>query len=401
MKRIPILIIFCFAGIFMAESQESKPKQVTPKTSTVNHSTKPVATKTAATTTTTATKTLTAKTASKSVANHVPKTSTVKKTITPGTAKSTAKTAAVNHSTKSISKPVVESTVTPDTKTTVAGNKSPLVPSKSKTYPYLAYTPQGYNENDKKEWPIIIYLHGSSCKGNNLEKLKKYGPPFYLERGMQVDAIVISPQCPTNKNWTVGTWFESFYKELKEKYNFDPSRVYLTGMSLGGFGTWDLASRYPDYFAAVVPLCGGGRTGMVETMKDIPTWVFHGDLDQKVRLSRSEEMVNAMKNLGSEPKFSVLKGQGHSIQKVYSDQSLYQWLLSHQKNAYNKILEFSSFWTPKVDSVSSAINEQRKNLATKIFPIPQTLLDKKKSNAKVSLFELFSKKQTYTQETLH
>ena len=124
---------------------------------------------------------------------------------------------------------------------TPVGN-SPLTVEKSKTYPYLAYLPDGYEKSNAKAWPLIIYLHGSSCKGNNLDRLKKYGPPFYLERGMGVDAIVISPQCPSNRNWTAGSWFESFYKELKDKYNIDPSRVYLTGMSLGGFGTWDIAS---------------------------------------------------------------------------------------------------------------------------------------------------------------
>lgn len=282
--------------------------------------------------------------------------------------------------------------------TEATDSKSPLVPSTSKTYPYLAYTPQGYNKNDKKEWPLIIYLHGSSCKGNNLEKLKKYGPPFYLERGMQVDAIVISPQCPSNKNWTVGTWFDSFYKELKNKYKIDPSRVYLTGMSLGGFGTWDLASRYPDIFAAIVPLCGGGRASMVENMKDIPTWVFHGDQDQKVKISRSEEMVNAMKDLGSDPKFSILKGQGHGIQKVYSDQTVYEWLLSHQKKAYQRIMEISSLWAPKVDSVNTQTGAQ-KNLVNKIFPTPQA--NQKKDNSKISIFDFFTKKPTYTQQTLY
>ncbi len=250
------------------------------------------------------------------------------------------------------------------------GTSSPLIPLKSKTYPYLAYLPSGYNKDNAKEWPLIIYLHGSSCKGNNLDKLKKYGPPYYLERGMQVDAIVVSPQCPSNKNWTVGSWFESFYNEIKEKFHIDPSRVYLTGMSLGGFGTWDLASRYPDYFAAIIPLCGGGKTSMVETLKDIPTWVFHGEMDKKVKLQRSEEMVKAMKKAGSDPKFSILKGQGHGIQKVYSDQTIYEWLLSHQKKAYERILEVASFWTPKVDSVSTQYKDANENLVTKIFPTP-------------------------------
>jgi predicted peptidase len=284
-------------------------------------------------------------------------------------------------------------------KVTTSTIKTPMVPSTSKTYPYLAYTPQGYNQNDSKEWPLIIYLHGSSCKGNNLEKLKKYGPPYYLDKGMQVNAIVISPQCPSNKNWTVGTWFESFFKELKTKYKIDPSRVYLTGMSLGGFGTWDLASRYPDIFAAVVPLCGGGRANMVEKMKDVPTWVFHGDQDRVVSISRSEEMVDAMKRLGSEPKFSILKGEGHGIQRVYSDQTLYEWLLSHQKKAVQRFMEITSLWAPKIDSVKPQKAIQN-NIVNKMFTVPQTGTDQKKET-KYSLFDMFSKKPTYTQQTLY
>ena len=188
---------------------------------------------------------------------------------------------------------------------------------------------------------------------------------------------------------------------MKEKYNIDPSRVYLTGMSLGGFGTWDLASRYPEYFAAIMPLCGGGRTSMVETLKDIPTWVFHGEIDKKVKLQRSKEMVEAMQEVGSDPKFSVLKGQGHGIQKVYSDQTVYEWLLSHQKKAYERILEITSLWTPKIDSVNTEKNEEKKSLATKIFPIPDSFLDKKQRNVKSIFYDLFTKKPIYNQPTLY
>jgi len=282
------------------------------------------------------------------------------------------------------------------------GGNSPLIKEKSKTYPYLAYLPDGYDKGDAKAWPLIIYLHGSSCKGNNLERLKKYGPPFYLERGMGVDAIVISPQCPSNKNWTVGTWFESFYKELKDKYNIDPSRVYLTGMSLGGFGTWDIASRYPEYFAAIMPLCGGGKAGMVETLKDIPTWVFHGEVDRKVNLKRSEEMVEALQEVGSRPKFSVLKGMGHGIQKVYSDQTIYKWLLSQHKQAYERFIEITSLWSPKIDSVNMAKPEnEKKELIVKETPIQQPENQETKQETKSFFYNLFNKKPEYKQSTLY
>lgn len=282
------------------------------------------------------------------------------------------------------------------------GDSSPLIKEKSKTYPYLAYLPDGYDKAKAKVWPLIIYLHGSSCKGNNLDRLKKYGPPFYLERGMNVDAIVISPQCPSNKNWTAGAWFESFYKELKDKYNIDPSRVYLTGMSLGGFGTWDIASRYPEYFAAIMPLCGGGQTRMVETLKDMPTWVFHGEVDKKVSLKRSEQMVGALQEIGSRPKFSVLKGQGHGIQKVYSDQTIYKWLLSQHKQAYEKFIEITSLWNPRIDSVNTRMSEsEKKELIVKSLPLQQPDDQNNKPGAKSFLYNLFNKKPEYKQSTLY
>lgn len=266
---------------------------------------------------------------------------------------------------------------------------------KSKTYPYLAYLPSGYQESIGKAWPLIIYLHGSSCKGNNLERVKKYGPPFYLDRGMQVDAIVISPQCPSNRNWVYGDWFESFYSELLTKYRIDPSRVYLTGMSLGGFGTWSLASRYPQYFAAIMPLCGGGKPDMVETMKDVPTWVFHGDKDRKVRLNRSEEMVEAMQAQGARPKFSVLKGEGHDIHHVYAEQNVYEWLLAQHKNVYEKLTSIN-FWSPKADSVISQKKEEivrevkQSSIAEKF--ILKTQAPTPVENTKFFLFNFFKPK---------
>ncbi|MCE1198587.1 MAG: prolyl oligopeptidase family serine peptidase [Marinilabiliales bacterium] len=273
---------------------------------------------------------------------------------------------------------------------------------KSKTYPYLAYVPNGYQESIGKEWPLIIYLHGSSCKGKNLDRLKKYGPPFYLDRGMQVDAIVISPQCPSNRNWVYGDWFESFYSEILAKYHVDPSRVYLTGMSLGGFGTWSLASRYPHLFAAIMPLCGGGRPDMAETIKDMPTWVFHGEKDRKVKLTRSTEMVAAMQEQGSRPKFSVLKGEGHDIHHVYAEQSVYEWLLAQHKSVYEKLV-ILNFWSPKTDSVISKrrqeiIKEVRQSDFASKFIIknpaePQTQASK-------SFFMNLFKSKEYEQSTL-
>ena len=203
---------------------------------------------------------------------------------------------------------------------------------KSDTYRYLFYKPVEYNENSDKKWPLIIYLHGKSACGDNLDKVRRYGLPFFLDKGMVVEALVAAPQCPEGKNWIADDWFLPFLRDIKEKYHVDDNHIYLTGMSLGGFGTFSLAIKYPYIFAAVAPLCGGGQPSTVCPMKDIPTWVFHGDQDEQVPLKRSEEMVDALKKCGGNPKFTILKGQPHDIHKTYNNPELYKWMLKQKRN---------------------------------------------------------------------
>lgn len=209
---------------------------------------------------------------------------------------------------------------------------TPAKTEKSGSYKYLLYLPEKYKEDKDKQWPLIIYLHGKSACGNNLDKVRRYGLPFYLDRDMKLDAVVAAPQCPLGKNWVTDNWFITFLDDIKEKYNIDESRIYLTGMSLGGFGTFSLAIKYPEIFAAVSPFCGGGQPVTVAPMKDIPTWVFHGDRDEQVPLRRSQEMVDAIKKHGGNPKFTILKGMPHDIHRSYNNPELYEWMLSHSKN---------------------------------------------------------------------
>jgi predicted peptidase len=197
--------------------------------------------------------------------------------------------------------------------------------SKEPHYKYLEYAPLRY-DSVTAPWPLIIYLHGKSCTGTNLNKLRTYGIPFYVDRGMAFDAVVISPQCPPGRNWTTENWFEPLYKEILSKYRIDTTRIYLTGMSMGGFGAWDLAIKYPTRFAAVVPLCGGGRPQQVAAIKDVPVWVFHGNKDVRVPIRRSVEMVNALRACNGKVKFTVLKGQGHDIHRTFADERIYQWM---------------------------------------------------------------------------
>lgn len=205
-------------------------------------------------------------------------------------------------------------------------------PSKKPVYNYLVYVPESYGSDKNKNWPLIIYLHGKSAGGNNLNKVKSYGLPFFIDRGLKLDAIVICPQCPSGKNWTTDNWFTPLYNELLEKYTIDTTRIYLTGMSMGGFGTWDLGIKYPNRFAILMPLCGGGKPHEVCAIKNVPTWVFHGSEDTRVPIRRSDEMVKALRNCGGNPKYTVLKGKGHDIHRQYADPELYQWMMQYTNN---------------------------------------------------------------------
>jgi predicted peptidase len=238
--------------------------------------------------------------------------------------------------------------------------KTPAQELKSINYSYLLYLPDKYNSKSDKKWPLIIYLHGKSACGSNLDKVRRYGMPFYLDRGMKLEAIAIAPQCPYGKNWVSENWFLPFLNEMKKKYPVDENRIYLTGMSLGGFGAFSLAIKYPDIFAAVAPLCGGGQPTTACPMKDIPTWVFHGDCDKQVPLIRSTQMVEAIRKCGGHPKYSILKGQPHDIHKTYGKEELYEWMLKQSKGKIDGSALASAVYTDDETVVRDSVPKPMK-----------------------------------------
>lgn len=196
-------------------------------------------------------------------------------------------------------------------------------------YNYILNLPTDYDKYPDKKWPVIFYLHGRHASGKNLQSVKRYGLPYFISKGKKMDFIVVSPQCPWGKNWASDDWFNPVYDELSGKLRIDDSRVYMTGISMGGFGTWALASRMPDRFAAIAPFCGGADTQWADQLKKVPTWVFHGTADHDIPISRSEVMVKALEKLKAEIRFTRLKGQGHDISRQFNNDELYAWLLEH------------------------------------------------------------------------
>ena len=202
---------------------------------------------------------------------------------------------------------------------------------------YLLYLPQDYGKEAGKAWPLVLFLHGSGERGTDLEVVKKHGPPKLVAQGKEFPFILVSPQCPPEQWWDPYV-LGGLLDEVQNKYHVDPDRVYCTGLSMGGFGTWDLARAYPGRFAAVVPVCGGGDPMFARSLAHTPVWAFHGEDDPVVPIHRTEEMVDAVKKTGNpEVKFTHYPKVGHdSWVKAYDDPELYEWLLSHKRDAAQK-----------------------------------------------------------------
>jgi predicted peptidase len=194
---------------------------------------------------------------------------------------------------------------------------------------YLLFLPEGYDKGDK-QWPLIMFLHGAGETGSDLDLVKKHGPPKIVETKKDFPFIVLSPQSP-RLGWDTGV-LTALLDEVVAKYRVDRDRVYLTGLSMGGYGTWALAAEHPDRFAALVPICGGGDPGRAKKLKDIPIWVFHGARDGAVPLKNSERMVEALKAVGGNVKFTVYPNAGHdSWTESYNNPKLYTWLLEQKR----------------------------------------------------------------------
>jgi len=196
---------------------------------------------------------------------------------------------------------------------------------------YLLYLPADYGKS-KDKWPLIMFLHGAGERGSNLEVVKMHGPPKMIAQGKSFDFIVVSPQCPNDLWWPEqDDVLIALLDEIEAKYRVDTDKIYLTGLSMGGFGTWTLAAKYPKRFAAIAPICGGGERYSANRLKKIPVWAFHCAKDNTVPLARSQEMVDAVKKAGGDAKLTVYPEAEHdSWTETYNNPELYEWFLSHK-----------------------------------------------------------------------
>lgn len=201
---------------------------------------------------------------------------------------------------------------------------------------YLLYLPEDYSADSTKV-PLMLFLHGRGESHGPLSIVAKWGPPRLAAAGTSMPYIIVSPQCPGDDRWSSETQqkrLSELLDSISETYPVDSSRVYLTGLSMGGMGSWALAAKSPERFAAVVPICGGGDPATGPKLADLPIWVFHGDADTAVPFTRSVEMVDAVLAAGGKQiRFTTLEHVGHnSWSPAYAMPQLYQWIDSQRRS---------------------------------------------------------------------
>jgi predicted peptidase len=206
--------------------------------------------------------------------------------------------------------------------------------TKSVAANYLLYLPKNFSNEAKNKYPLLLFLHGSGERGTNLDFLKRVGLPKLIESGKEFEFIVVAPQCPDSNAWSVEI-LRGLLDEIQEQYSVDTMRIYLTGMSMGGWGAWNLAIEFPKRFAAVAPVCGRVDRYMVEKvfrLKNVPVWVFHGAKDDVVPISISESMVNKLKEVDGKVRFTIYpEGNHNAWDETYANEELYEWMLRQRR----------------------------------------------------------------------
>lgn len=201
---------------------------------------------------------------------------------------------------------------------------------------HLLYLPENYATDTAKRFPLVLFLHGAGEVGDNISKLKNVGLPKLIEQGKKFPFIVLSPQAPE-----VGWDKDELYRllqHIKKNYRVDPDRIYVTGMSMGGTGTWELAISHPEVFAAAAPLCGGQDTLNMFRLRNTAIWAFHGLKDDVAPPQRTIDIVNTLKRYNSSVKLTLYPEANHNCwDTTYNNPAFYDWLLQQKKFVYQEV----------------------------------------------------------------
>tara|TARA_R110002111_G_scaffold250245_1_gene314452 strand:- start:933 stop:1766 length:834 start_codon:yes stop_codon:yes gene_type:complete len=217
--------------------------------------------------------------------------------------------------------------------------------------PFQARLLKPDNPDVRRLYPLIVFLHGAGENGNDNQRQLKYLPQQMAQSHWQekYPCFLLAPQCPHNMNWSSPAraadspedknqnlldQIQQIILDISSKYPVDTRRIYITGYSMGGFGTWSMIARYPELFASAVPICGGGDPDTVSLFVHLPIWVAHGTLDQIVPVTRSRDMVAAFHKAGGDPIYQELDGVKHdSWTSTYAfDSGMFAWMFQQRKN---------------------------------------------------------------------
>jgi poly(3-hydroxybutyrate) depolymerase len=199
---------------------------------------------------------------------------------------------------------------------------------------YLLHLPAGYGDPPPEGWPLILYLHGGSRRGLEVDSVRAMGLPRVVEENPSFPFVVVSPQTEPGTLWTDTDRLIALLDDVVARHAVDPRRVYLTGHSMGGNGAWYLAYQHPERFAAVAPMSGPANPWWATRLREVPVWAFHGADDEVVPVRESEEMVRALRAAGNtRVRLSVLPGREHGVLDLYEDAEgeLYRWFLQHRR----------------------------------------------------------------------
>ena len=214
---------------------------------------------------------------------------------------------------------------------------------------YRLMFPKDYSPSGTEVYPLVVFLHGAGERGDDNQKQLVHGMKDFAkeENRQKYPCFVIAPQCPDGKRWVEVDWTLDAHKQPEESISLsltrelikllqshlrvDSKRIYVTGLSMGGFGTWDLITRTPDVFAAAAPICGGADEALAGRVTKVPVWAFHGDKDSVVKVERSRRMIEAIQKAGGMPKYTEYPGVNHdSWTRTYADPKLMEWLFAQK-----------------------------------------------------------------------
>jgi predicted peptidase len=199
------------------------------------------------------------------------------------------------------------------------------------TLRYWLYLPVDYDAKPTEKWPLVLFLHGSGERGDDLEKVKIHGPPKLVAKGKQFPFVLVSPQVPTGERWHADE-LAKLLDSLTNTLRIDQQRLYVTGLSMGGSGTWSLVSAYPDKFAAAMPMCGRGDLEAVSNLAKTPIWVLVGAKDREQTVQNCQEMAMSLAKAGCKGRFTLYFELPHDCWTVtYDNPETYEWLLSQKR----------------------------------------------------------------------